>query len=119
MVSSSLSRRISRGSSVPQKKRPCGKRSAIPDGWSANLPLQDYGRVARYSSTRVVLFLLLVHNLATKICLDFCPACMSGPVGRCSPPENVLQVQSCTAFEEKSDYFIMAAPGSLVERCRV
>jgi hypothetical protein len=44
---------------------------------------------------------------------------MSRPIGWRSPPENVLQVQSCTAFDEEPDYFIMAAPGSLVQRCRV
>src|SRR5260370_19661019 len=79
----------------------------------------DYFRLARYSSTKVVLSPLLAPNLATKICLDFCPACMSRPIGWRSPPENVLQVQSCTAFDEEPDYFIMAAPGSLVQRCRV
>jgi len=37
----------------------------------------------------------------------------------CSPPENVLQVQSCAAFDKEPDYFIVPSPGSLVQRCRV
>ena len=44
---------------------------------------------------------------------------MSCPIGWGSPPENVLQVQSCTVFDEEADYFIMAAPSSLVQWCRV
>src|SRR5258707_12790371 len=79
----------------------------------------DKFRLARYSSTKVVLSPLLAPNLATKIRLDFCFACVSRPVGRGGMPEDILQVQSCTAFDEEPDYFIMAAPGSLVQRCRV
>ena len=56
----------------------------------------------------------IAPNLATKIRFDFCPARMSRPIGRCSPPENVLQVQSCTAFDKEPDYFIVPSPGSLV-----
>ena len=56
---------------------------------------------------------------ATKICLDFRPACMSRPIGWSSAPENVFQIQSCTAFDEEPDYFIMAGSGSLVQRSRV
>jgi hypothetical protein len=62
---------------------------------------------------------LIAPNLATKICFDFCPARMSRPIGRYSPPENVLQVQFCTAFDQEPDYFIVPSPGSLVQRCRV
>jgi hypothetical protein len=91
----------------------------LPDCRLEPLPPWYCFRVARYSSTKVVLFPLLAPNLASKICLDFCPACMSRPIGWRSSPENVLQVQSCTAFDEEPDYFIMAAPGSLVQRCRV
>ena len=58
--------------------------------------------------------LFIAPNLATKICFDFCSARMSCPIGRCSPPENVLQVQSCTAFDKEPDYFIVPSPGSLV-----
>jgi hypothetical protein len=61
----------------------------------------------------------IAPNLATKICFDFCPARMSRPIGRCSPPENVLQIQSCTPFDEEPDYIIVPSPGSLVQRCRV
>jgi hypothetical protein len=61
----------------------------------------------------------IAPHLATKICFDFCPARMSRPIGRCSPPENVLQVQSCAAFDKEPDYFIVPSPGSLVQRCRV
>lgn len=41
---------------------------------------------------------------------------MSRPIGRCSPPENILQIQSCPAFDEETDYFLVPSPGSLVER---
>jgi len=34
---------------------------------------------------------------------------MSCPIGWGSPPENVLQVHSRTAFDEQADYFLMAA----------
>src|SRR5258707_1890911 len=57
-----------------------------------------------------------VSHFAAKIHLDFCSACASCPIGWCCPPENVLQVQSCTALDEEPDHFIMAAPGSLVQR---
>jgi hypothetical protein len=67
-----------------------------------------------YSSTKVVLFPLLAPNLATKIRFDFYPARMSGPIGGCGSPENILQVQSCTAFDKEPDYFIVPSPGSLV-----
>ena len=77
----------------------------------------DYFRVARYSSA--VLFRVLASHLATKIRLDFCFAGVSRPIGWCGPPKNVPQIQPCTAFDEKPDYHIMAAPGSLVQRGRV
>ena len=64
---------------------------------------------------------LLIHkgsfiplNFATKVRFDFCPARMSRPLGRCSPPKDVPQVQSCTAFDKKPDYFIVPSPGRLV-----
>jgi hypothetical protein len=44
---------------------------------------------------------------------------MSRPVRRCSPPKDILQIQSRTSFDEQSDYFIMAAPSRLVKRCGV
>ena len=56
----------------------------------------------------------IAPHLATKIGFDFCPARMSRPIGRCSPPENVLQVQSCTAFDKEPNYFIVPSAGSLV-----
>src|SRR5216684_4303630 len=59
---------------------------------------------------------VLGPHFATKIRLDFCFAGVSRPIGRCSPPENVLQVQSCTAFDEEPDYFIMATLSRLVQR---
>src|ERR1700686_1625843 len=68
---------------------------------------------------RLSLFPLLALHLATKICLDFCLACVPRPFGWRSAPENVLQVQSCTAFDEEPDDFLMAADGSLVQRCGV
>src|SRR5258708_29876718 len=71
----------------------------------------------RYSSA--VLFRVLVSHFAAKIRLDFCSACASCPIGWRCPPENVLQVQSCTALDEEPDHFIMAASGSLVQRRRV
>src|SRR2546423_7847416 len=67
----------------------------------------------------LVLFPLLAPSFATKICFDFCLACMSRPIGWRSAPENVFQVESCTAFDEEPDYLLMAAPGSLVQRCCV
>jgi hypothetical protein len=67
----------------------------------------------------VVLLLLLALNLVTKIRLDFCPACVPRPVGWCSLPEDILQIQSCTAFDEKSDKFVMAGPSGLMQRCRM
>src|ERR1700676_1230347 len=75
--------------------------------------------VPRYLSTKVVLFPLLAPKRATKICLDFCPACLSRPIGWRSPPEDVLQIQSGTAFDEEPDYFLMAGPCSFVQRGRV
>src|SRR5258708_9000472 len=47
-----------------------------------------------------------VSHFAAKIHLDFCSACASCPIGWCCPPENVLQVQSCTALDEEPDHFI-------------
>jgi hypothetical protein len=44
---------------------------------------------------------------------------MFRPIGWRSPPENVLQVQSRTTFDEQPNYIIMAAPGRLVQWCRV
>src|SRR5258706_321076 len=47
------------------------------------------------------------------------PAAVSCPISGCRLPENILQIQSCTPFDEEPDYFTMAAPGGLVQRCRM
>ena len=73
----------------------------------------------RYSSPKIVLFALLVSGLVTKIGLDFCPACVSRPVGRGSLPQDILQIESRTAFDEKSDEFTMAGPSGLMQGCRM
>jgi len=44
---------------------------------------------------------------------------MSCPISGCRLPENILQIQSCTPFDEEPDYFSMACSGSLVQRCRM
>src|SRR5260370_30516013 len=62
---------------------------------------------------------VLGPHFATQIRLDFCFAGVSRPIGWRSPPENVLQVQSCTAVDEEPDYFIMATPSRLLQRCCV
>src|SRR6266404_7732950 len=85
--------------------------------YGSSLRRVDYFQLASYSSA--VLFRVLASHLAAKIRLDFCFARVSRPIGWCSPPKNILQVQPCTAFDEKPDYCIMAAPGSLVQRGRV
>lgn len=41
---------------------------------------------------------------------------MPRPIGGSSPPEDILQVQPCTVFDKEPDYFVVAAPGSLVKR---
>ena len=46
----------------------------------------DCFHVARDSATEVVLVPILGLNLATKIRLDFGPACMSRPIGWRSAP---------------------------------
>jgi hypothetical protein len=63
--------------------------------------------------------LFLAPLLATKIGLDFCSARMSRPIGRSCPPENILQVQLRTAFDQEPDYVKMSCLGSLMQRCRV
>src|SRR6266481_1986020 len=68
---------------------------------------------------RSLLFLLFAPNLVTKIGLDFRPACVSCPVGRGGLPHNILQIESRTAFDEKSDEFTMAGPSGLMQRCRM
>ena len=68
---------------------------------------------------RSFLFVLLAPNRVTKIGLDFCPACVSRPVGRGSLPQDILQIESRTAFDEKSDEFTMAGPGGLMQGCRM
>src|ERR1700704_3687294 len=68
---------------------------------------------------RSFLFVLLAPDLGTKIGLDFCPACVSRPVGRGSLPQNILQIESRTTFDEKSDEFTMAGPGGLMQGCRM
>ena len=65
------------------------------------------------------LFALLVSSLVTKIGLDFCPACVSRPVGRGSLPQDILQIESRTTFDEKSDEFTMAGPSGLMQGCRM
>ena len=66
-----------------------------------------------------LVLLLAPCELRTKICFNFCPAAVSCPICGCRLPENILQIQSCTPFDEKPDYLIMTAPGGLMQRCRV
>src|ERR1700730_749664 len=68
---------------------------------------------------RSLLFVLFAPNLVTKIGLDFCPACVSCPVGRGSLPQNIPQIESRTAFDEKSDEFTMAGPSGLMQGRRM
>ena len=63
--------------------------------------------------------LLAPCELRAKICFNFCPAAVTCPISGCRLPENILQIQSCTPFDEEPDYFTMAAPSGLVQRCRV
>ena len=72
-----------------------------------------------YSSPKVVLFVLLAPHLVAKIGLDFCPACVSRPVGRSSLPQDILPIESRTTLDEKSDEFTMAGPGGLMQGCRM
>jgi len=66
-----------------------------------------------------LVLLLAPCEVRTKICFNFCPAAVSCPICGCRLPENILQIQSCTPFDEEPDYFTMAAPGGLVQRCRM
>jgi hypothetical protein len=81
------------------------------------------GRIASACSLfipkRSFLFVLLAPHLVTKIGLDFCPASVSRPVGRGSLPQDILQIESRTAFDEKSDELTMAGPSGLMQGCRM
>ncbi len=55
----------------------------------------------------------------TKICLNFRFACVSRPVGRGGLPEDILQIQSCPAFDEELNQFVIASPSGLMQRCRM
>jgi len=62
---------------------------------------------------------LLAPALTAKICLNFRSARMSRPIGRSSPPQYILQVQSCAAFHKQPDHFVVPSTSSLVQRRRV
>jgi hypothetical protein len=72
-----------------------------------------------YPFTKAVLFSLLTLNLATKIFLVFCFACVFRPIGWRRTPENILQIQSRATFDEQPHHFLMPRSGSLMQRCRV
>ena len=112
---------------APSKQRPLGcvvrklDHLVLTVHKRASRKLSGLATISRHCSGQLQVCPLFIHkgpfiapNLATKICFDFCPARMSRPIGRCSPPKNVLQVQSCTAFDKEPDYFIVPSPGSLV-----
>src|SRR5260370_35689718 len=68
----------------------------------------------RFHMLTIPLVLLLAPcELRTKICFNFCPAAVSCPICGCRLPENILQIQSCTPFDEEPDYFTMAATGGV------
>src|SRR5271165_1221549 len=108
-------------------KRDCSPNRDCPEVIPWWIPteasIDSYGpnnlRLARSSSAKFALFLRLTLTLAPKVGLDFCSACLSRPVGRGSLPEDILQIQSCTAFDEQSDQFVMAGPSGLMQRCRM
>src|SRR5229473_123539 len=66
---------------------------------------------------RIPLHLLSAPVLRTKICLNFSSACVSCPVGWGSVPEDVLQIQSCSAFDEELNQFVIAGCSGLMQRC--
>src|SRR5437899_1909582 len=57
--------------------------------------------------------------LRTKICLNCSSACVSRPAGRSTPPEDILQIQSCPAFDEEPNQFVIAGPSGLMQRSRM
>src|SRR5260370_5257365 len=57
--------------------------------------------------------------LRTKICLNFSSACVSRPVGGGGVPEDILQIQSCPAFDEEPNQFVIASPSGLMQRSRM
>src|SRR5580693_2851630 len=54
-----------------------------------------------------------------KICFNFRSVCVSRPVGRGTLPEDILQIQSCPAFDEQTDNFHVATQAALMQRCRM
>src|SRR5258706_6570499 len=65
------------------------------------------------------LHLLSSLVLRTKICLNFSSVCVSRPVGGGGVPEDILQIQSCAAFDEEPNQFVIARPSGLMQRSRM
>ena len=57
--------------------------------------------------------------LRSKILLNLRLAFVLCPAGRCTVPKDILYIQSCAALDEKSDHFLVACAGSLVQRRRM
>lgn len=54
-----------------------------------------------------------------KILLNSQLAFVPCPAGGCTVPKDILHVQSSAALDEKSDHFLVAGGGSLVQRRRM
>lgn len=57
--------------------------------------------------------------LGPKILFNRRMAPVSSPIGWSAVPENIFQIQSHAAFDEKPHHFVMPSARSLMQRCRV